>query len=122
MSVMQALFSFKGRMNRSDYWLKGVIFLSPLSVLMSILLLVNSAVVQVVAVVLSVLLLWPSLALIVKRLHDRGRSGWFAATLLIPAANVVFGVLIFIWAGFLKGAVGANRFGEDPSRIEPTAP
>jgi ribose/xylose/arabinose/galactoside ABC-type transport system permease subunit/uncharacterized membrane protein YhaH (DUF805 family) len=119
MSVMQALFSFKGRMTRRDYWLKGVIFLSPLSVLISTLLLVDSVIVRVLSLVLSVLLLWPGLALTAKRLHDRGRSGWFIATLLIPAADIVFGVLIFIWVGFLRGTEGANRFGEDPRKSEP---
>ena len=62
-----------------------------------------------------------------KRLHDRGRSGWWAA--LILAATVAiwphpdsffdfFFTLVLIWAaielGAMPGEVGANRYGANP--------
>ena len=62
-----------------------------------------------------------------KRLHDRGRSGWWAAPLLVavmmiwPEARGVRAVLalpVWIWGvvelGVLAGEEGANRFGPSP--------
>ncbi len=62
-----------------------------------------------------------------KRLHDRGRSGWWAALVLFvvvmnwPEPRGVRAVLAFpvlVWAfvelGLLSGEQGANRFGASP--------
>lgn len=56
------------------------------------------------------LLLWPSLALGVKRCHDRGRSGWFLLLMLVPLLNL----WPVIELAFLRGTTGENRFGPDP--------
>lgn len=64
-----------------------------------------------------------------KRLHDRGRSGWWAAVILMALIAVwpvpigfldfLFG-LVIVWAvvelGVLPGEQGANRFGPNPLR------
>jgi uncharacterized membrane protein YhaH (DUF805 family) len=82
----------------------------------------------------SALLLWAFFATSVKRLHDRGRSGWWMATLLVAAPPfdqliewlpdvlgflLAIGILVlWIWGSvelfFLKGTTGTNRFGADP--------
>jgi uncharacterized membrane protein YhaH (DUF805 family) len=62
-----------------------------------------------------------------KRLHDRGRSGWWAALVLFALVAVWphphgFGSFLFslilIWAavelGVMHGEDGANRFGPSP--------
>ena len=64
-----------------------------------------------------------------KRLHDRGRSGWWAAPILVatvavwPQPDSFFDFafsLILIWAavevGAMPGEQGANRYGAKPSR------
>ena len=62
--------------------------------------------------------------LLSKRLHDRGRSGWWAAPIIVALIAIwpqldgffdfLFGVLI-LWAlvelGLMGGERGANRFG-----------
>ena len=54
---------------------------------------------------------WSSLALTVKRWHDRDKSGWWVLIVLVPVVG-------WAWAlvdnGFLRGTRGANRFGADP--------
>jgi len=64
-----------------------------------------------------------------KRLHDRGRSGWWAALVLLSLIAVwphtpgffdfIF-ALVLIWAAvelaLMKGEQGANRFGASPVR------
>jgi uncharacterized membrane protein YhaH (DUF805 family) len=62
-----------------------------------------------------------------KRLHDRGRSGWWAALVLIaivavwPRPDSFFDFLftvVLVWAGVELGAMpseaGANRYGPNP--------
>lgn len=64
-----------------------------------------------------------------KRLHDRGRSGWWAALLLLglvatwPRPEGFFDFLLglaLIWGavelGVMPGEQGANRFGGNPLR------
>jgi uncharacterized membrane protein YhaH (DUF805 family) len=62
-----------------------------------------------------------------KRLHDRGRSGWWAALVLFAwvlmwpddrGARTVVALPVLIWAavelGVLSGEQGTNRFGPSP--------
>ena len=68
-----------------------------------------------------------------KRLHDRGRSGWWAALILLsiaacwphPANFLDFAFfLVLLWAvvelAVMPGEPGANRYGANPLR--PLAP
>jgi len=115
MTISRALFSFNGRMCRSDYWLKGFLILLPIGIVNNILAYgVDNDGARTVAIVIGALSIWPGLALVVKRLHDRGRSGWFYLTVLIPLVQIVFAVWILIEVWFVKGTDGPNRFGEDP--------
>ena len=87
-----------------------------------------------------VIVSWISaLAIGIKRLHDRDRSGWwivvfyFGPAVLAAAQNSSDGVLawlvlglgafaVSIWSlvelGFLRGTSGPNRFGPDPLKRE----
>ncbi len=51
----------------------------------------------------------PSIACGVRRLHDQDKSGWFMLLGLIPIANIV--LLVFM---FLEGTKGDNQYGPDP--------
>lgn len=107
---------FDGRSQRAEYWW-FVALLLPVSVPLVIwneLSLGSGGAVETVtqgllaAVVL--LLFIPSLAVMVRRLHDQNLSGWFVLTSFIP----IFGGLIFLVLMLRDGTVGANRFGADP--------
>ncbi len=122
MTVGRALFSFEGRMRRSDYWLKGALVMIPIGIFNNILMYgTRDDGAHALAIVIGLASLWPGLALMAKRLHDRNRSAWFIATLLIPVANLVFVIWITIEVWFLRGTVGPNRFGDDPVGSAPAA-
>ena len=115
MTVGQALFSFEGRMCRRDYWLKGFLVLLPIGIFNNILAYgVDNDAARALSMIIGIVSIWPGLALIVKRLHDRDRSGWFAATMFIPCVGIVFAIWILVEVWFLRGTVGPNRFGDDP--------
>jgi uncharacterized membrane protein YhaH (DUF805 family) len=72
-------------------------------------------------------LLYACACVLSKRLHDRGRSGWWAALVLFALVAVWptphgFGAALFtlvlLWAaielGVMQGEDGANRFGPSP--------
>ena len=71
----------------------------------------------------SILMLWPLVAIYVKRLHDLNLSGWWL--LVLPAIMLLAGMagierwslatwLGVIVLGFVPGVRGDNRFGVDP--------
>ena len=64
-----------------------------------------------------------------KRLHDRGRSGWWAALILLATVAVwphpdgffdFLFAMVLLWAaidlGVMLGETGTNRFGPNPLR------
>ncbi|RYF93219.1 MAG: MFS transporter, partial [Caulobacteraceae bacterium] len=58
--------------------------------------------------IIAVGLVWPLVAIGVKRCHDRGRSGWWLLAALVP----VLGWAWLIWdLGLRPGVAGANGFG-----------
>jgi uncharacterized membrane protein YhaH (DUF805 family) len=52
----------------------------------------------------------PSLAVVVRRLHDQDKSGWFILIQFIPYIGGII-MLIFMC---IEGTKGENRFGPDP--------
>ncbi len=81
------------------------------------------------------LMLWIYLAIVVKRLHDRDKGAWWLLAyfvlpglyrqfeerlpdsywvLPIALASAILTLAAFVETGFLRGTIGANRFGPDP--------
>lgn len=81
MTIQQWLFSFKGRIGRRDFWIWIGLWFAGMLVLFS-LAGKNLLDIQTAAFCL-VCLLWPTAAVTVKRLHDRGRSGTWAFLMIV---------------------------------------
>ncbi|AWX14013.1 hypothetical protein CEP48_01035 [Mergibacter septicus] len=84
MSIWQALFSFQGRLNRQGFWI-GTGICSLLLLLIANLLpfeLPNGTNFWLYLPLL--LITYCQLAIIVKRLHDRGRSAMALSILIVP--------------------------------------
>ena len=59
----------------------------------------------------------PSIAVNVRRLHDRGMSGWWCLGFVVLGIVPVFGwmtSIAYLVMMSLPGTQGPNRFGEDP--------
>ena len=126
MSWTQLLFSFEGRIGRAPYWyfvlamcvLFGVAFVALGAALFGAASLDTQAPPAGVGMatgllpLLSLLLLWPSLAICAKRWHDVDKSAWWVLIALVP---VVGGLVALVFNGFVAGTAGANRYGNPPA-------
>ena len=128
MSLGSLLFSFRGRINRARYWL-SLIGMSVLALIAEVAIFLPYA--DLIANshmdngqidpallplfgwlgVLSLIFLWPALAIYTKRWHDRNKSGWWTLILLVPLVGPIW---FLVDTGFLRGTQGDNRFGADP--------
>ncbi|BDH44038.1 hypothetical protein TUM12370_00820 [Salmonella enterica subsp. enterica serovar Choleraesuis] len=131
MALQQWLFSFKGRIGRRAFWLWIALWIGSMLLLFALadwnVLSLQSAAFMLVC------LLWPTAAVIIKRLHDRGRSGaWallFVLSWMLLAGNwqvlpslvawavgrlvpVVILIGLLIELGALSGTQGENRYGK----------
>src|ERR1041384_988973 len=129
-------FKFNGRTNRAKFWIACLVF-----VLINVLLLLlgvatdQNGLFQAVNGMLSIVILISGIAVGVKRLHDRNKSGWYLLLFyFVPSILVVIGVLIgafmddsaiiatvlgllafaigvwaFVEMGCLRGTVGVNQ-------------
>jgi uncharacterized membrane protein YhaH (DUF805 family) len=105
----------RGRIGRRDFWLYGVAAMAGLTLLLQALLGIAGMDEDLREPIVNLLLLWPVLAVSIKRWHDRDKSGWWVLIVLVP-------VIGWLWAlvvnGFLRGTPGPNRFGADPLTAE----
>ena len=160
MNWPQLLFSFKGRVQRLYWWIGSLVVVFATGMLSQGVefwaqqtgsgaidpetgVFEPTGPFEAVMFVLALLNMWINLALSVKRLHDRDRTGWWiavvyltlflaialgVATMMQPegqreplngiTVTAVFAVSclmiwMFIEIGFLKGTQGPNRFGPD---------
>jgi uncharacterized membrane protein YhaH (DUF805 family) len=58
----------------------------------------------------SLINLLPGLSVLVRRLHDRDKSGWWFWFLFVP---IVGFIVLLVWF-CTKGTTGPNQYGDDP--------
>ena len=129
---VQLFFSSSGRVDRGPFLLAAGVFIA-------VLALYDGAVFGLARVLTAWLvfsvLLFSALCVVAKRMHDRGRSGWWSALVLLafclawprPDGFVDFlACLVLLWAavelGVMGGEQGANRYGPPPVRPAPPLP
>ena len=90
--LLQLLFGFSGRINRAKYWLTFVIYLIAVSAFFVLFSLAFSFPTDVLGVFLivcvpSIPIIISTIAVAIKRLHDRDKSGWwFLVFYVLPSA------------------------------------
>ena len=138
MNPFTLLFSFHGRINRAKYWLAVFIYVIYLGVLVSIAYWYELEGGAFLVLALLAIPIWVSgLAVGIKRLHDRDKSGWWILlfyfgpqvlnglasaageneqilSLLLSTAGFALTIWAFVELGCLRGTPGPNRYGPDP--------
>ena len=132
MTLQQWLFSIKGRIGRRDFWIWIAIWAVTMVTLFS---LAGGGLVDLqTAAFMLVCLLWPTAAVTIKRLHDRGKSGLWALLMVLAwmllAGNwsmlpgvwqwgvgrfipTLIIVMMLIDLGAFVGTQGENKYGKD---------
>jgi uncharacterized membrane protein YhaH (DUF805 family) len=100
---------FNGRASRAEYWywylfrmlmVGGMIFLAVASRVNLVFVLVGLEL---------LVMLLPSLAVAVRRLHDVNMSGWLLLLVFVP-----FGGLFIFILSVIPGTAGGNKYGPGP--------
>lgn len=119
LDAMRRYATFSGRSTRKEFWYYHLVLLG---------LAIGGLIIDVAIAgprepqpVVSALIIMghyvPSLAVIVRRLHDVGKSGWLVLTCLIP----LVGIVAFIVIGSTSSEYGATDFREHRDQ-RPTPP
>jgi uncharacterized membrane protein YhaH (DUF805 family) len=133
--MLKLLFSFNGRVRRLHWWLLRI------GILFAGLVILTGAVLAIQAVFPDVMVgtemnlslnpiaqaiwvatffavlgawFWASLAIGVKRWHDRDKSGFWVLLALIPLIGPIWTI---IECGFIDGTQGPNKYGASPKGL-----
>ena len=111
MTLSQLLFTFEGRIGRKAYWFAVVILFAAglLASLIDRILFADPN--SILSLVVSLVSFLASIAVAVKRWHDRDKSGWWVLIVFVPLIGWVWTI---VENGFLPGTPGPNRYGPDP--------
>jgi uncharacterized membrane protein YhaH (DUF805 family) len=142
MQRLRQLLRFDGRLSRLGYW-RSYLWLAVAGVLatgVGLFAILGFGRWGAIFLLPAVAMIVASVAIVVRRLHDRNRSGWWLLVLvLFPAlaglwirtdgsnraatwpvfALSLAGLIANIWGlieiGFRRGTRGSNRFGDEPA-------
>ena len=107
-------FGFRGRITRQTYWLAFFFIVVILGASLHPTIDPETGALSLrgggLAVAAMLVAVVANLAIGVKRLHDFGVPGLFAAALFVPGLSVIATLVI----GLLPGNPGSNRFGDAP--------
>ena len=122
MTILKEIYTTEGRLNRFRY-LKYMI---TLALIAGVSTFVMSSMATFLTgnptgfLVNAITAIWGLVAgvgnvmLMIRRLHDLNKSGWFALIAIIPLIGAIFSIYLF----FAPGQVGWNRYGADPLQDE----
>jgi uncharacterized membrane protein YhaH (DUF805 family) len=101
-TVLKKYVDFKGRASRSEYWWFALAAL--------IVYIVLSFVSLPLYGIAALLLLLPTLAVGVRRLHDMGKTGWWMLIAIVPLVN-----LLLLYFAVQPSEQGTNQWGDQPA-------
>ena len=113
-AVQNNYVNFSGRARRSEYWYFILCYyiITILAVVIDNTLGLANDLTGYGFITLAVMLghILPSLSLVVRRLHDVGKSGWFYFIAFIPIIGGIWLLVLFC----TEGTKGENKYGADP--------
>jgi uncharacterized membrane protein YhaH (DUF805 family) len=114
LTVIDHYFDFTGRSRRKEFWI-FTLFNAILTLLLSLLDTVFETYIFTTIFFMYYLVMFiPSLSLLLRRVHDSGKSGWFIFVVLIPIIGWIW-LLVLLCS---EGEHQSNLWGENPKGVE----
>jgi uncharacterized membrane protein YhaH (DUF805 family) len=116
-ALMNNYVNFNGRASRSEYWwfFLFTMILQFIALPIDIVVLgydmMDPGAIQIVGTIAGLALFLPGLCVLVRRLHDLGKSGWWFLIALIPFLGIIV-LLVFM---VTEGEQLPNQYGEVPT-------
>jgi len=109
LAVLKKYAVFSGRARRAEYWY-FVLFSAIASIVLGIISAVIWDKIAILSMMYSLAILIPTLAVVVRRLHDVGKSGWWWFIGLIPIIGIIWLLVLMI----IDSNPGDNKYGPNP--------
>lgn len=136
--VAKNMFNFKGRARRREYWISQAINYGIIYIISSIMMVlmavsfkgvpegnpVSIGIFIIFTIVMIIISIWSALfnlAVTVRRLHDRGMSGWILLACILGSLCCYIGAIALFVFLCLDSQEGENKYGANPKETtEPT--
>lgn len=121
LQVLQNYATFSGRARRSEYWYFQL-YNFIISVIVALFALavgfsgggVIFIIIYLIYLIYQLAILIPTLAVLVRRLHDVGKSGWFFFVSFIPFVGVIWLIVLLV----TEGEPFENKYGLNPKAVD----
>lgn len=110
-TVLEKYTEFSGRARRKEFWM-FTLFNTIFTILFYLIGIWSG--IGLLSFIYGFVMLVPSIAVTVRRLHDINRNGWYILILLIPYLGWI-GLIIL---NIMPGTIGDNKYGPDPKAVE----
>lgn len=110
-AVLGKYAEFKGRARRKEYWMFTLF-----NIVISLAIGFTEGFVGgsgMIGLIYTLGVLLPSLGVVIRRLHDTGRSGWWFLISLLPIIGLIV-LLVFL---VLDSEEGENAYGPNPKDV-----
>lgn len=115
--AIRKYFVFSGRASRAEYWYFILFdFLIGIAIRIADFFVTQSLYNKPLSNIYLLALLIPSIALLVRRLHDTGKTGWLVLLLLIPVVNLFAAVVLFVFT-LMDSGPRKNQYGPKPKGL-----
>ncbi len=101
--------NFNGRSRRSELWW-FILFNIIIQIIIIILANLITKNLMFLSYIYSLIIFLPGLSLVIRRLHDIGKSGWYIFIAFIP----IVGIFILLYFYCLDSENQSNEYGESP--------
>ena len=108
---------FQGRARRKEFWMFALfnfVICMALSMIGSLFIDSIGMAGQIPYYIYALAVFIPNLAVLVRRLHDVNKSGWWYFIILIPLIGAIWMLVLLC----TEGDKGDNKYGPDPKAIE----
>ncbi|MBQ1867054.1 DUF805 domain-containing protein [Selenomonas sp.] len=116
-TINEKFFRYDNRLNRKRYILRGLalvgIYIVAALIVGTIGMMIDELFGTLLIWLLGLAVMVPSIMLLIRRLHDLNRPGWWAVGNFIPVLNIALSIYVL----FIPGTPGPNQYGPDPLSI-----